>query len=66
MAGFYQQLVEPRPDYKTRLTAAGRVRPRSMRATEAHQYPAGLRPTPSTDTVAYAKTRPADPRRRSR
>ena len=23
MAGFYQQLVEPRPEYRTRLTAAG-------------------------------------------
>lgn len=23
-AGFYQQLVEPRPEYKTRLTPAGR------------------------------------------
>ena len=31
MAGFYQQLVEPRPDYKTRLTPAGRERLRLLR-----------------------------------
>ena len=31
MAGFYQQLVEPRPDYKTRLTAGGRKRLRVLR-----------------------------------
>jgi hypothetical protein len=31
MAGFYQQLVEPRPKYKTRLTAAGRKRLRFLR-----------------------------------
>jgi hypothetical protein len=31
MAGFYQQLVEPMPDYKTRLTAAGRERLRFLR-----------------------------------
>jgi hypothetical protein len=31
MAGFYQQLVEPRPDYKTRLTAGGRERLRILR-----------------------------------
>ena len=31
MAGYYQQLVEPRPDYKTRLTAAGRERLRILR-----------------------------------
>jgi hypothetical protein len=31
MAGFYQQLVEPRPDYKTRLTAGGRERLRVLR-----------------------------------
>ena len=31
MAGFYQQLVEPRPDYKTRLTPAGRERLRFLR-----------------------------------
>jgi hypothetical protein len=42
MAGFYQQLVEPRPGYKTRLTAAGRERLRVLRerygrAAEARQ-----------------------------
>lgn len=31
MAGFYQQLVEPAPDGKTRLTAAGRQRLRFLR-----------------------------------
>jgi hypothetical protein len=31
MAGFYQQLVEPRPGYKTRLTAGGRERLRILR-----------------------------------
>ena len=31
MAGFYQQLVEPMPDYKTRLTPAGRERLRFLR-----------------------------------
>ena len=31
MAGFYQQLVEPMPDYKTRLTAGGRERLRLLR-----------------------------------
>lgn len=31
MAGFYQQLVEPVPDYKTRLTAGGRERLRLLR-----------------------------------
>ena len=31
MAGFYQQLVEPMPDYKTRLTAGGRERLRFLR-----------------------------------
>jgi hypothetical protein len=31
MAGFYQQLVEPRPKYKTRLTADGRKRLRFLR-----------------------------------
>jgi hypothetical protein len=31
MAGFYQHLVEPRPGYKTRLTAAGRERLRLLR-----------------------------------
>ena len=31
MAGFYQQLVEPRPEYKTRLTPAGRKRLRFLR-----------------------------------
>ena len=31
MAGFYQQLVEPRPRYKARLTAAGRKRLRFLR-----------------------------------
>jgi hypothetical protein len=31
MAGFYQQLVEPTPDYKTRLTDAGRERLRMLR-----------------------------------
>jgi hypothetical protein len=31
MAGFYQQLVEPRPQYKTRLTASGRRRLRLLR-----------------------------------
>lgn len=30
MAGFYQQLVEPRPGYKTRITAAGRERLRFL------------------------------------
>jgi hypothetical protein len=30
MAGFYQQLVEPRPGYKTRITAAGRDRLRFL------------------------------------
>jgi len=31
MAGFYQQLVEPAPDLKTRLTATGRERLRFLR-----------------------------------
>jgi hypothetical protein len=31
MAGFYNQLVEPMPDYKTRLTARGRERLRTLR-----------------------------------
>ena len=31
MAGFYQQLVEPRPGYKTRLTSTGRERLRVLR-----------------------------------
>lgn len=31
MAGFYHQLVEPIPDYKTRLTAGGRERLRTLR-----------------------------------
>jgi hypothetical protein len=31
MAGFYQQLVEPMPEYKTRLTAGGRERLRLLR-----------------------------------
>lgn len=31
MAGFYQQLVEPRPGYKTRLTGGGRERLRILR-----------------------------------
>lgn len=31
MAGFYQQLVEPRPGYTTRLTADGRERLRILR-----------------------------------
>jgi len=31
MAGFYHQLVEPMPDYKTRLTAGGRERLRTLR-----------------------------------
>jgi hypothetical protein len=31
MAGFYQQLVESRPNYKTRLTSAGRERLRLLR-----------------------------------
>src|SRR5438128_671708 len=31
MAGFYQQLVEPMPGYKTRLTATGRERLRLLR-----------------------------------
>ena len=31
MAGFYQQLVEPAPSFKTRLTAAGRERLRFLR-----------------------------------
>jgi hypothetical protein len=31
MAGFYNQLVEPMPDYKTRLTAGGRERLRILR-----------------------------------
>jgi len=31
MAGFYQQLVEPTPGFKTRLTAAGRKRLRFLR-----------------------------------
>ena len=31
MAGFYQQLVEPRPGYKTRLTPGGRERLRILR-----------------------------------
>lgn len=32
MAGFYQQLVEPGPDFTTRLTAVGRERLRILRA----------------------------------
>ena len=32
MAGFYQQLVGPRPRYRTRLTPAGRERLRSLHA----------------------------------
>ena len=31
MAGFYQQLVEPTPNYKTRLTDVGRERLRTLR-----------------------------------
>jgi hypothetical protein len=31
MAGFYQQLVEPTPDFKTRLTSTGRERLRFLR-----------------------------------
>jgi hypothetical protein len=31
MAGFYQQLVEPAPGFKTRLTATGRKRLRFLR-----------------------------------
>jgi hypothetical protein len=31
MAGFYQQLVEPTPDLKTRITARGRERLRFLR-----------------------------------
>jgi hypothetical protein len=31
MAGFYQQLVEPRPGYKMRLTSTGRERLRVLR-----------------------------------
>lgn len=31
MAGFYQQLVEPAPKFKTRLTATGRERLRLLR-----------------------------------
>jgi hypothetical protein len=31
MAGYYQQLVEAVPGYKTRLTAAGRERLRFLR-----------------------------------
>lgn len=30
MAGFYQQLVEPAPDFKTRITPAGQERRRSL------------------------------------
>jgi hypothetical protein len=30
MAGFYQQLVKPMPDYRTRLTATGRERLRVL------------------------------------
>jgi hypothetical protein len=32
MAGFYQQLVEPGPDFTTRLTAQGRERLRTLKA----------------------------------
>jgi hypothetical protein len=32
MAGFYQQLVEPRPRYRTRMTSVGRERLRSLHA----------------------------------
>jgi hypothetical protein len=38
MAGFYQQLVEPMPDYKTRLTVGGRERLRLLR----DRYGSGL------------------------
>jgi hypothetical protein len=31
MAGFYQQLVEPSPQFKVRLTATGRERLRLLR-----------------------------------
>jgi hypothetical protein len=40
MAGFYQQLVEPTPSYKTRLTATGRERLHFLR----ERYGDGARP----------------------
>ena len=36
MAGFYQQLVESRPGYKTRLTPSGRERLRFLKARYEH------------------------------
>ena len=36
MAGFYQQLVESRPGYKTRLTTSGRERLRFLKARYHH------------------------------
>jgi hypothetical protein len=39
MAGFYQQLVEPAPDFKARLTSNGRERLRILRERYAAQDP---------------------------
>jgi hypothetical protein len=48
MAGFYQQLVEPRSGYKTRLTAAGRER---LRFLQARYGDTGEPRGPETDTA---------------
>jgi hypothetical protein len=47
MAGFYQQLVEPRADYRTRLTDAGRERLMFLRA----RYDADMDRRPETGTA---------------
>ena len=48
MAGFYNQLVEPMPDYKTRLTAGGRERLRILRERYGQGADGRL---PDTDTA---------------
>jgi hypothetical protein len=48
MAGFYQQLVEPGPDYATRLTAGGRERLRILRERYGE---ASNRPDRETDAA---------------
>jgi hypothetical protein len=48
MAGFYQQLVEPRPNYKTRLTPAGRERLRFLRGRYAASTDTRRRATKTT------------------
>lgn len=52
MAGFYQQLVEPMPDYKTRLIAAGRERLRFLR----ERYGEGAGPQDRRSDAASARS----------